>query len=105
MERFGNIDCRTNRHDIIMSQKIVLRKLRRFGGRTTSMGATNYQNVRIMFGAIVYRIWYILIGELEAQISCRLRKLRQAGPGDLLSHLVQNRMARGLIQENAENTG
>ena len=35
VERFGNIDCRTDRHDMIMSQKTVLRKLRRFGGRTT----------------------------------------------------------------------
>lgn len=33
MERFGNIDGGTNRHDMIMSRTTVLRKLKCFAGR------------------------------------------------------------------------
>jgi len=48
---------------------------------------------------MVYRIWYIMIGELEAQISCRFPKTQASGSRRSSIDLIQNRMARGFIKK------
>jgi len=67
------------------------------------MGATNCQGVRIMLGSMLYRIWYIMIGELEAQFhlpktqASRSRRSFIAPDPKLDGTQVHH--------ENAENTG